>query len=365
MTAPIPPSSSGDGSSHRDALAEALRAGRHPWRDCRLEPLDDTGLAHAHIRLHGHAALARIPKQSQMNLAPRDNLLYEVGCFEQAAASGHTPRLLAVLQVSPGLPDGALIVEEIVGRAAALPRDLHAIGQALAALHRLPLPESTARRPLQDAADPLRELLAEIETQAAYVMQADLSGIALDAIAAELDRLRKLCTRAARPPRHLISFDAHPGNFLIDRDGRAVLVDLEKCRYSHASLDLAHATLYTSTTWSPASAAVLSPADVIGFYRAWAEAFGALAASERAWHLPLRSAMWLWSITWCAKWRVLSRRSRHPGGMPGEDWSADLSDRQLVAHVQERVDHYLGARGIAFVREEFIALAPSLGDQAA
>ncbi|MEO7055500.1 MAG: hypothetical protein ABI281_03295, partial [Caldimonas sp.] len=145
-----------------DALAEALRTGPERWRGAPLEPLDDSGLAHAHVRLAGHGALARIPKQSQMKLAPAENLRYEAACFEQAAASGHTPKLFAVLPVSPGLPHGALVVEEIVGRAAVLPRDLAAIAAALAALHRVPLPAPAMRRPLQDAADPLCALLAEI-----------------------------------------------------------------------------------------------------------------------------------------------------------------------------------------------------------
>ena len=103
---------------------------------------------------------------------------------------------------------------------------------------------------------------------------------------------------------------------------------------------------------------------MIGFYGAWADAFGGEAASERAWHLPLRRAMWLWSITWCAKWRVWSARSRQASGTAGEDWSVALSDRHLIAHVKERVDHYLGDPGIEFVRNEFVALAPALGGTA-
>jgi len=50
--------------------------------------------------------------------------------------------------------------------------------------------------------------------------------------------------------------------------------------------------------------------------------------------------MWLWSITWCAKWRVLSRE-RASDSAAGKDWSAERSDDQLVNHVRERVDHYL------------------------
>jgi rSAM/selenodomain-associated transferase 2 len=68
----------------------------------------------------------------------------------------------------------------------------------------------------------------------------------------------------------LVAFDAHPGNFIVREDGRAMLVDLEKCRYSHPGLDLAHATLYTSTTWDVDGRCALTPAQVAGCYRAWA-----------------------------------------------------------------------------------------------
>jgi hypothetical protein len=54
----------------------------------------------------------------------------------------------------------------------------------------------------------------------------------------------------------------------------------------------------------------------------------------------MRRAMWLWSLSWCAKWRVLSARAARNDGR-GEDWSAEASDAALVAHVRDRVDHYL------------------------
>jgi hypothetical protein len=135
-----------------------------------------------------------------------------------------------------------------------------------------------------------------------------------------------------------------------------VLVDLEKCRYSYPGLDLAHASLYTSTTWDSDSRAVLTPAEVASAYLHWEAAVGpALASAARPWHLPLRRAMWLWSVTWCAKWRVLSgsKRAERPSG---EDWSAQLSPDALVAHVRGRVDHYLSEEGVQHVIAEFKAL---------
>ena len=49
-----------------------------------------------------------------------------------------------------------------------------------------------------------------------------------------------------------------------------MLVDIEKARYSHPPLDLAHATLYTSTTWDVDSRAELTLCTrSTGFYEAW------------------------------------------------------------------------------------------------
>ena len=114
------------------ALGEALRAqgfgGSAPPHE--LQALPDTGLAHHHVRLVGQQVLARIPKQSQMGLPREANLRYQAACFTRAAASGHAPRLVG--QIAPGPPGtplerGALLVEEIVGVPARLPRDLPAL----------------------------------------------------------------------------------------------------------------------------------------------------------------------------------------------------------------------------------------------
>ena len=335
-------------SPHDKALRSALRAAGHAAADAPLEPLADTGLAHAHVRLAGTGLLARIPKQSQLGLPAAEHLSYEATCFERAAPSGHVPRLHVVLPPQPGLPRGALVVEEIVGRPARLPQDLPAIAATLASLHALPLPADPA--PLRAPVDPLAALRDEVLAQTAYLPEARLEDTAARHIAAELDALRDLAAAPARPPRRLIAFDGHPGNYLVRADGRAMLVDLEKARYGPPPLDLAHATLYTSTTWDAASHAVLDDDDLAAFHGAWLTAQPD-AAAHASWIVPLRRAMWLWSVTWCAKWRVLSERpaSAYAGG---EDWSADLSDAALVQHVRERVDHYLSAAIVERVCDE-------------
>lgn len=337
-----------------DPLHQALRAAlrhAHPaLARAAFSPLPDAGLAHRHVRLTGTPWLARVPKQSQMGLAPAQNLAYQRACFEHAAPSGHTPRLRDVLAPAPGLPQGALLVEAVDGRAAQLPQDLAAIAQALAALHGLRVDGPIA--PLRDAPDPLADLAAEIAAQAAHLDAAGLGAAARAGIAAERALLQRALRRPERPPRTLTAFDAHPGNFLVRADGRAVLVDLEKLRRAAPGLDLAHATLYTSTTWERGSGCVLDTAQLLGFYRAWGDAMGPAAEAHRPWHGSLRRAMWLWSVSWCAKWRVLSPRAPAAGG---EDWSTAHSEDALIEHVRERVDHYLDAETIERVREGFDA----------
>jgi hypothetical protein len=344
--------------SHSLRLA-LLAAGFDSAARARQELLPDKGLAHDHVRLVGTGWLARIPKQSQMDLAPEHNLAYQGACFERASVGGHTPSLHGCLPPSAHLPRGALLVDEIPGRAASLPGDLLAFAESLASLHALPLPDAAAREPLQNAADPLQSLLDEIAAQAVHLAEAKVDPSVRRLVEHQLQQLNALCLRPERPERRLIAFDGHPGNFVVRDDGRAMLVDLEKCRYSYPGLDLAHATLYTSTTWDVDTHAVLELPDVLAFYRAWADAVGEPGVNAAGWHLPLRRAMWLWSVTWCAKWRVLSLGATDALAR-GEDWSGARSEAALVQHVRDRVEHYLSEAVVRHVLGEFDALEEAM-----
>ncbi|MEM8761167.1 MAG: aminoglycoside phosphotransferase family protein [Pseudomonadota bacterium] len=323
-------------AGHQEILA-ALRASLAvAGIEGEPEAMADTGLAHLHFRIRDRGLVARLPKQSQMQLGADENLAYQAACYERASASGHAPSLHAVLPPTPAQPRGGLVVEEIPGGPAVLPHDLDAPIDALAAIHALPVPEIAARPPLLAPSDPLADLHAEIAAQAEYLDRAAVAPETRRVLEGGIAGLAALVRSEARPEPRLISFDAHPGNFILRPDGCAVLVDLEKCRYSAPELDLAHATLYTSTTWDVASHAVLDGAQVAAAYRRWLSLTGASAD----WLLPLRRAMWLWSMTWCAKWRVLSGAAAQRDAA-GEDWSADRSEAALVEHVRGRVDHYL------------------------
>ena len=195
-----------------DALHRALAA-LPEFRDLprrALEPLPTSGIAHDHVRVAGarvggRRVLLRVPRLSQWGSAPADHLAYQATGFARAAASGHAPLLFAMLAVSPELPMGALVVEEIAGRKPRLPGDMEALAQCLAAFHMLPLPPMKARPPLLVHHDPAAAILAVIEEQAAYLDGAGLTPSARALIDAELAWAREFCDQAdtfAHRPDH-------------------------------------------------------------------------------------------------------------------------------------------------------------------
>jgi aminoglycoside phosphotransferase (APT) family kinase protein len=330
-----------------------------------LEPLPFKGLAHDHLAVAGHDVLLRVPKQSQFALAAADNLAYQAACFERVAVSGHGPRLFGVIPPSPEIAMGALLVERIHGRPPSLPDDLPTLAEAMARVHALPVPPADERPPLADHRDPVGEALAEIEQQAAFLEAAGLAPAAEQEIRDELAWARGFAREAAKSeraqPATLVLTDTHPGNFLIDGGDRAIIVDLEKALYGSPGTDLAHATVYSSTTWDPDSCAELTVSEVAAFYRRYREALAkaageALAAALSPWLIPMRRLLFLRAITWCVKWSVLHRRAGLVGkhdAASTEDWSAENSDPALIDHVAGRVADYLSPATLRRMRGEW------------
>ncbi len=352
------------------AMATALNklglAGNAGPNDLLLLPT--TGLAHDHILIGETGLVLRVPRQSQLSLDAHANLIYQQACFERAEPSGHTPRLFGAIDPQPDIPMGALVVEYIEGSPVGLPDGMPNAARTLARLHALPLPPQNERPPLKAPADPVGDTLNEVLTQAKF-LRAATSTVATDSIRQieeEIAWATGFASAADPAPVTLISFDAHPGNFIQEPgpsdQARAVLVDLEKARYGVPGFDLAHASLYTSTTWDVASYAELSPDTVCAFYNTWMETISTgLKESMRPWLLPCRRIMWLWSVTWCAKWSVESGKSllesKHVTGST-EDWSADNTDRSLVEHVANRVTTYLDPSIIDHVRQDWANQSP-------
>lgn len=322
-----------------------------------LIPMPTSGLAHDHVILSGRDLLLRVPRQSQMRLDAERNLRYQAACFQRMEASGHTPKFHGYLSPSKTVPMGALIVEYIHGTALSAPNDLPAAAKALAAIHALLLPDRTKRAPLIDQTDPMADTLAEVQGQAAFLPQAELDADSLRMIREELRAAEQDIASLPKAPVTLVSFDAHPGNFLVKDDGTAILVDLEKGRYGGAGFDLAHATLYTSTTWDVATYSEPNSDEISHFYDCWRASLPtALGHALSPYLMPMRRLMWLWSITWCAKWRVESakqiRTAKHEA-QDTEDWSAENTSASLIDHVRGRVDLYLSPGIIQRVRQDW------------
>ncbi len=327
-----------------------------------LNALPTTGLAHDHVLIGQSGWLFRVPRQSQMRLDARANLDYQAACFARCSTGGHAPNYRDTIPPSDSLPMGALIVEAIDGTTATLPEDLPVIAQALASIHALPLPELEKRAPLHSAEDPLAATMKEVLHQGSFIPAAKLDPNSEAMIEEEIAQIsRTIADLPTPPPLTLISFDAHPGNFLVegsaDAKGRAVLVDLEKARYGGAGFDLAHATLYTSTTWDVATYSEPTHAEIAGFYQGWIDAMPQSHADSLQPHLmTMRRLMWLWSITWCAMWRVQSQTSQRQDKQSRdntEDWSADNTEETLIAHVRDRVNCYLKPEIIDRVRQDW------------
>jgi len=313
-----------------------------------LHPMAIKGIVHDHIRLAGRDLVVRAPRYSAWGLAPDANLDYEAACFRRAWPSGHTPRLVGVLEPGADLPDGALVVEEIVGRPPRLPEDFDAIAKALARIHGLGLRPEPERPPLVYHRDPVAGTLQRIEAQAEVLDRADIAPAARQAIADELDWARQFAVEAhgLEQPVCLVMTDTHPGNFIIAGDGRAVFVDLEKAMYGAPGIDLAHASIYTSVNWDPDCARDLSILDVARLYRAYlSEVDRASAVALRPWFTPMRRLTWLRTTTWAAAYRA------------GTALPDVLPDR-LRGWIEGRLHDYFDPATIARIRAEWLGDEP-------
>jgi aminoglycoside phosphotransferase (APT) family kinase protein len=200
-----------------------------------------------------------------------------------------------VIEPRPGLPGGALIVDRIEGHAPRLPDQLAAMADTLARIHSLPLPP--ARSPIPRQKNPFLETLEAVELNAMrFLDRAVPESGARAEIAEELRLMRGMALAFARQaqPLTVALADTHPGNFIVDRAGLAWFVDLEKVHVGSPAIDLAHATLPTSTLWHPDVGKMLSRADVQAFYDLYFEKVGKKqAASLQPWLVPMRRLTWL------------------------------------------------------------------------
>jgi aminoglycoside phosphotransferase (APT) family kinase protein len=175
-------------------------------------------------------------------------------------------------------------------------------------------------------------------------------------IADELRAMRGLSLALARQaqPLAVALADTHPGNFIVDRTGIAWFVDLEKVHVGSPAIDLAHATLATSTVWHPDVGKVLSRAETQGFYDLYLEKVGKKqAASLQPWLAPMRRLTWLRTTLFMARWRVQTR-SLHDPADPTQ-WSDAGLAPAMKAHLDARIDQCFRRETIQSIRSEWMS----------
>jgi len=327
-----------------EAFLAALAAGTR---------LPATGTAHGHVRL-ADGRLARVAYAHEGDASATGRLHAQATAFLHLEPAGRTPRLHDVVDPRPGLPGGALIVDFIDGRAPHLPDELRLMADTLARIHALPLPPASSPFPRQS--NPFLQTLEGIELNAMRFLDKAVPGADARAeIADELRAMRALAPALGRrtQPLTVALADTHPGNFLVDDSGIAWFVDLEKVHVGSPAIDLAHATLPTSTLWHPDVGKRLTPIEVQAFYDDYLARVGDTAAAAlRPWLAPMRRLTWLRTTLFMARWRVETRSLRDPSN-PAQ-WSDAGLDPRMKAHIDARIDQCFTREVIRDIRREWL-----------
>jgi aminoglycoside phosphotransferase (APT) family kinase protein len=278
----------------------------------------------------------------------------QAAAFRHLAPAGRTPKLHDVIEPRAGLPGGALVVDFIEGRAPRLPDELGAMAETLARIHALPLPPASAPIPRQK--NPFLETLEGIELNAMRFLDKAVpdSGSRAE-IAEELGAMRGMALALGKQaqPVTVALADTHPGNFIVDRSGVAWFVDLEKVHVGSPAIDLAHATLLTSTLWHPDVGAMLSRDDVQAFHENYlARVSTKQVEALRPWIVPMRRLTWLRTTLFMARWRVETRAPRDPANTT--QWSDSGLDPKMKRHIDVRIDQCFARETIRSIRSEWL-----------
>jgi hypothetical protein len=211
----------------------------------------------------------------------------------------------------------------------------------------LPVPPASARAPLPDHGieGPIAATLAVIARQREFLARVALAPatrVALEEEYAAAERHARGLAPSGQPLA-LVGTDTHPGNFILRGEADAVLVDLERVCYGSPAIDLAHATLFTSTTWDLEVQAVLSPDEVAEFYRHYLAQVGPeRAAALRPSLLPARRLTWLRTMMWAVRLRAL------------DDMGRLSLEPRLGRHIRGRLDDFFEPGTVARVRAEWL-----------
>jgi hypothetical protein len=316
--------------------------------------LPATGTAHGHVRL-ATGLLARVAYAYDGDAAAGIRLHTQAAAFRYLEQAGRTPRLHEVMHPRPGLPGGALIVDFIDGHAPRLPGELGAMAETLARIHALPLP--SVGSPIPRQTNPFLETLEAIELNAMRFLDKAVTDPGARAEIAEELRLMRgmaLALGKRQQPLCVALADTHPGNFIVDSSGIAWFVDLEKVHVGSAAIDLAHATLPTSTLWHPDVGRALTALQIRRFQDDYLGRIGKKKAEAlRPWLVPMRRLTWLRTTLFMARWRVETRAPRDPSNPT--QWSDSGLDHKMKRHIDARIDQFFTREAIGFIRSEWLS----------
>jgi hypothetical protein len=340
------------GELHRVPALAHLRA-----RD--LKSLSSKGTAHGHVSIlppvEGRNLVVRIAYAFPNDPTAAARLETQAEAFRRCAPSSATPRLFATVPPSTAMPGGLLIVDRIDGRVPQLPQELALMARSLAAIHSLPVPAPDRAAPIPFPADAVVALLQTIETNAVFFDKMKMDDAARSAVREELTFARDYASSTTRgaPEPVLALADTHPGNFLVDAEGKAWFVDLEKVHYGCAAIDLAHATLETSTRWDRDIDLALSPHAIAQFYRAYLGRIGAArAAGLHPFLLPLRRMTWLRTMAFMARWSVQTDPA-YDGKEP-DRWSDLGLSSEMKAHSRATIAELYRPTTVERIRGEWL-----------
>lgn len=329
-------------------------------RESDLASLSSKGTAHGHIAIvppiDGRKLVVRIAYAFPNDPTAPARLNVQAEAFRRCAPSGFTPRLFATVPPSEAMPGGLLLVDRIDGRVPSLPAEIDLMAQSLAAIHSLPVPPPAQAEPLPFPADPVAALLQTIETNAPFFDKMQIADDVRIALREELELARAYTVSPTRgkPETVLALADTHPGNFMVDAQGKAWFVDLEKVHYGAAAIDLAHATLETSTRWDRDVDLVLSRAATTRFYRRYLSLIGEDRAQRlRPFLLPLRRMTWLRTIAFTARWSVQTDPSY--AGTEPDRWSDLGLSEEMKAHSRATIADFFRASTIERMRADWLA----------
>ncbi len=278
-------------------------------RKSDLQPMNSRGLAHDHVRINGTEWLLRILRGNQLGADDQSYLPLQKNIYDEMSPSGVTPRALGIITANEEFPHGAVIVKYIEGRHINNAKDLKAVAKSLGQLHKMTSDKGTGNldvspSPLATQDFLLREVFKDSFNAAASGSKMQQLLCAERArILGAIDELK-----SADLPLSLIGGDSHLGNYLIDKNGKAWLVDIEFATYDLALIDLADASLPMNAGIDYSIGVTPSVHDRTVFYHGWASVVGKTISEALRPHRDLaEKTVQLRTLAWLVDWKERAR----------------------------------------------------------